>query len=136
MARTDDAGAVAAAEYFMEVHEWAYQTGDLGEWDTISGQTCAFCRNVHDAVVSIYGDGGRAAGGSTTFSDIQVTGFDEQLLVYSVRLAYSTGETVVYRADGSAKGVYNAEDATLTLEVGPSVRGWVLLEGTGGGDAA
>ncbi len=120
----------------MEVHEWAYQTGDLGEWDTISGQTCAFCRNVHDAVVGIYSEGGRAEGGTTTFSDIEVTGVDEQLFVYSIRLAYSTEETVVYRADGSARGVYDAEDATLTLEVGPSVRGWVLLEGIAGGDAA
>jgi len=131
MERNDEVGAVAAAEYFMELHEWVYATGDLTEWDRLSGQTCAFCSNVHDAVHDSYADGGRVDNGESDFTDFAISGFDDQLVVFGVRLHFEVAESTRFDATGRPRGVIDGESGDLVLEVAPSVEGWILM----GGDA-
>lgn len=133
MDRTDEVGALAAVEYFLQLHEWVYASGDLNEWEAVSGQTCDFCASVHRTITDAYGSGGSIDTGVVTFSGVAVVGFDEQLQVYAVRVTYAAGESSVRAADGSVTRVMPAEEGVLVLDVGPSVRGWQLLGAEAGG---
>ncbi|WP_372594719.1 DUF6318 family protein [Actinotalea sp.] len=129
MERDDEVGAVAAAKYFMALYEWAYGTGELELWDQVSGQTCEFCANTHDAVSGAYLDGARIESTQAQFSDFALIDIDQQLLIYSVRLAYSLPEATHIDATGATLGTIPAESGTLVVDVVPSARGWVLLDG-------
>src|SRR5699024_10520245 len=43
MARDDEAGAVAAAMYFLSLFAYGAATGDVAEWDTMSASGCLGC---------------------------------------------------------------------------------------------
>jgi len=129
MERQDEVGAVAAAEYFMALHEWTYATGDTSRWDEISGQTCGFCSNVHSDVADAYSQGGRVRNGGSSFTGFALAGFDEQLMVYSVSLHFDVAETARLNASHEVTGTIAAESGDLVLDVAPSVRGWVLIAG-------
>ncbi|MCV2392690.1 DUF6318 family protein [Actinotalea sp. M2MS4P-6] len=129
MERTDEVGAVAAAEYFMDVYSYAKQTGDLELWDSFSGQTCGFCQNFHDAVGDLYGSGDRLVGGSVELTAPEVLGHDAQLDIYGVQFAYATASSVRVDPSGAEIADFDGESSWLLLNVGPSARGWVLLAG-------
>ncbi len=44
----NNAGALAAATYFMELYNYVNATGDLTEWDAASDPGCEYCAAVHD----------------------------------------------------------------------------------------
>ena len=132
MERTDETGAMAAAEYFMELFAYVMATGDLEEWDRVSGQTCTFCASVREDVERIYSSGGRVAGVDLVVGRTEKTGYEEVLGVYGVALAFSFGEGAELGADGEVAQKLGAEDGLAVLEVSPSTRGWVLIEGSTG----
>ena len=60
MATNDEAGAVAAAQYFMgDLYWYMYATGDSAEWEVLADDGCIFCSNVLSDV------GAMVAAGST-----------------------------------------------------------------------
>src|SRR5690606_10681395 len=79
MDRVDEVGAIAAAGYFMDLHEYVFATGDLQRWNEISGQSCDFCTNVRSDVERVYGSGGRYVGGAEDPEILGVAGRDPQL---------------------------------------------------------
>lgn len=51
MATNDEAGAVAAAQYFVvDLYNYAYATLDLTDWTTLSDPACDFCNSVKSDV--------------------------------------------------------------------------------------
>jgi len=47
MATNDEAGALAAAQYFgVDLYAYAFATGDLAEWRAMSDPSCGFCNGV------------------------------------------------------------------------------------------
>lgn len=136
MERTDEIGAIAAAEYFMQLHEFAYASGSTLEWAAASGQSCGFCASVVDTVTTAYASGGRIHNGDSTFADFELVGHDVDLNVYGVSLDFNVEESQRLDADGTVIGVIPAESGTLLLEVAPSVRGWTIFGASlaGGGE--
>ncbi|HMO12486.1 MAG TPA: DUF6318 family protein, partial [Actinotalea sp.] len=129
MQRTDEAGALAAAEYFMAVYSHARRTGDLSGWIAFSGQTCEFCSAVGRGVAAIYDSGGQLVGGETDVSDVRLLSTDTELVLYIVQLRYETESATRLDAAGVVTARYQAEDSWLLLNVAPSSGGWMLLGG-------
>jgi len=46
MDTVDTNGAIAVAEYFMQLYSYAYSTGDLTEWKAMSHPECIYCASV------------------------------------------------------------------------------------------
>lgn len=67
MQRQDVEGAIAAAQYFLELYPYAYNTGDLTEWRAMSHPDCIFCASVIDNVEELHAAGGYQSGGSVTW---------------------------------------------------------------------
>ena len=62
MNTADEAGAIATAEYFMELYTYARQTGDLTEWNALSADDCSFCNSVTAMITKAVGVGNRVNG--------------------------------------------------------------------------
>jgi len=130
MDRTDEIGAVAAAEYFMELYSYIFSTGDLAEWDLVSGQTCRFCSNARSEVARVYDPGGRFTGGHLEILDeVRVVGFDEQLAVFGVQVRYAFAAGSEVGADSTVTQAIARDEGYVVLDVAPSTRGWVLMGG-------
>jgi hypothetical protein len=129
MDRTDEAGAVAAATYFMELYDYARATGDTSEWDAISSATCMFCTNVSAALADVYGAGRQLEGGRTLVDAARVVGFDAQLVSHVVEVSYATEGAALVDSTGSVVEEYASESGWLVLELGPVPGGWQLLDG-------
>ncbi len=50
MSRDDEVGAVAAAEYFLELYTYTESSQDIGPWSAMSHADCIFCQSVTDNV--------------------------------------------------------------------------------------
>lgn len=59
MKQVDEAGAIAAAKYFVHLFEYAYSTGDLEKWEAMSGPNCAYCEVISEGVQDVHDRGGR-----------------------------------------------------------------------------
>src|SRR5690625_2414858 len=52
------AGAEAAAVYFVELFSYIHATGDFEAWDQLTADECEFCTGVRDSVSDLYESGG------------------------------------------------------------------------------
>ncbi len=129
MARSDELGAVAAAEYFMALFNYVLATGDLTEWNQASDPDCRFCSNVRDDVGPVYASGGRYDGGVVALSDAKVIGFDETLRVHAVQLAFVGAPGAVVDSAGNTTDTVDAASGYLVLDVGYTNNGWRLVTG-------
>ncbi|MFC8190219.1 DUF6318 family protein [Cellulomonas sp. NPDC057328] len=59
MATPSADGAAAAASYFLQLYPYAYASGDLSEWDSMSDPACGFCTNVRSNVTRLQETGHR-----------------------------------------------------------------------------
>jgi len=96
-ARTNDLdGAVATAEFFVELYGTMLQTGDTRLWDALSGPECEYCRNASTDIAEHYEQGDSAAGGSVqvnraaTRGEVQASG-DTVVAVSAVQDPFATG---------------------------------------------
>ena len=131
MEYADEAGAIAAARYFLTLGSYAMRTGDLEEWRTVSGQTCEFCDNIGALVEEAYGAGHRLTGLTVEVDEARVLGVNEELAVYGVEVHYKVAPGREIDANGVEVRSFELEDAYIIIDVVPSDRGWVLV----GGDA-
>ena len=129
MDRDDEAGAVAAAEYFMELLNYTIQTGDLDSWAEVADRNCGFCLNVSNDLGPIYAEGGRYSGGTITVSTARLVGFDETLRVHAIEVAYEETESRVLDGEGNVVDQSAARSGWLVLDVGATSDGWRLLTG-------
>ncbi|UFU04652.1 DUF6318 family protein [Ruania suaedae] len=100
-------GAIAAAEYFVELYPYVYASGDLEEWDALSDEGCGFCTNVRDRATELHADGGYAEGGEVEVYSSDGGGPYDGL--YSVTLGVRTAESRHLQSDGS-NASFEADD--------------------------
>jgi len=129
MERNDEVGAIAAAEYFMELYNYVIQTGDLGPWDAAADRNCGFCSNVSSDLRPVYAEGGKYLGGLVTITSTRLVGFDETLRVHAVEVTYEESESRVLDSDEEVVKHTDARSGWLVLDVGASPDGWRLLTG-------
>ncbi|MBO0919817.1 hypothetical protein J1G42_03120 [Cellulomonas sp. zg-ZUI222] len=68
MAEPSAEGAAAAAGYFMSLYPYVFATGDITEWNTMSGSACDFCANTRTEVQNLHSSGARSLGGLTVLA--------------------------------------------------------------------
>jgi len=129
MERSDEVGALAAAEYFMELFAYVMATGDVVEWDAVSDPSCGFCANVRTDASDIFGAGGSYRGGAFSLTAGEVVGFDPTFAVHAVQFRYTADSATVLNGDGSMAREIPASDGYLVLDVGYLPTGWVLVTG-------
>lgn len=130
MDRTDEVGAAAAATYFMELYAYSMRTGDLSAWEQLSGQTCQFCALALADVRSAYEAGGRYEGGELTVGEAVLVGKDDSIGAFAVQVPFAFAQGAQIGSEGEVIRRIAAEEGTAVLDVAPSVRGWLLLEGS------
>ncbi len=74
MERDDVEGAKAAAQYFLSLYPYAYNTGDLTEWKAMSHPECVFCASVIENVEALHAQGGYQTGGEITWLNVEGAG--------------------------------------------------------------
>ena len=72
MATNDAIGARAAAEYFLSLYGYVFQTGDLTEWDAMCDPLSEFCNSVRDRTRSDAQSGYKRRGGEATPTVVRV----------------------------------------------------------------
>lgn len=132
MDRNDEVGAIAAAEYFMQLAAYTFESGDLTEWDLVSSGTCAFCTNIREDVSAIYDAGGSLDRSMVELGTSRVLAYDESLLGYAVEVSYTLGPAVEYGADGVPLREIDAESGVAVVDLAPVHYGWQLLEVSSG----
>lgn len=128
MERGDEAGAIAAAEYFMRLSEYAFLTGDLSTWNEISTTDCGYCRNVSEAVSDVYGSGGYYTGGALELTGGAVNAFDSEISVYAIVFTYAAADASAHDSDGAVVETVPAGGGAFLIEVIPTDTGWRLIE--------
>jgi hypothetical protein len=128
MERGDEVGAIAAAEYFMRLSEYAFLTGDLATWNAISTTDCGYCRNVDEAVRDAYASGGYYTGGALDVRNGRISGSDPAIGVYAVVLDYDAAPAVLHDEGGGAVEDVPAGTGAFLVEVIPADAGWRLIE--------
>ncbi len=116
MDRDDVEGAVAAAQYFLELYPYAYSTGDLEQWKAMSHPDCVFCASVVENVEALHADGGYEVGGELVFESVTasepVAGNDyfgvDFALVQSSAIEYDNDHTRVRTIPESSYRMYTA----------------------------
>lgn len=122
--RDDDTGALAAAQYFMDLYNYVIATGDLTEWKALAAPDCDFCQSVATTTASTYEVGGEIQGGSISVSDAAVVGRDEAFAVTTVELKYATTEVRDLGPDGAVTSSTPAEDGWVLVDLYYSGAGW------------
>lgn len=84
MANDDEAGARAAAEYFLELHAYLFESGDVTLWDSMCEAESMFCADARTAAADNFAAGYRQSGGAMTFTVSEVISPDATVEYYEV----------------------------------------------------
>jgi hypothetical protein len=100
MSRDDEAGAVAAATYFMtELYPYTISSLDTAPWQSMSHSECLFCRSVKSDVETL-----RSAGRIPIVAPIGIESTSIKMLnplAFSVVLEITTGPDETFTANGT-----------------------------------
>ena len=131
MERDDVEGAKAAAQYFLSLYPYAYNTGDLTEWKAMSHPDCVFCASVIENVEALHAQGGYEIGGDLTFES--VTGSDpvDGNAFFGVDVTVIQGPGVKYGVSGAEIETFDGERAMAYFALAPSSETtWLVREVT------
>lgn len=123
---TGEKGAVAAAEYFFELYNYATTTGDVGGLEDMSHEDCGFCSSVITSINGAYEDGGRIVGSIATIDIKRVEPTVDGLafaLVFGLEV--SDGTRVSSGGEETAIDGVDYDDASLGIQ--KVDEGWVVL---------
>ncbi|HLS25864.1 MAG TPA: DUF6318 family protein, partial [Beutenbergiaceae bacterium] len=112
------AGAEAAAVYFVELYSYVYATGDFATWDEFTTEDCNFCAGVRERLEAHYDEGGYAVADAPTFESVNAHVQESDAGDFSVDVVFLSPEVTWIGADGDVVEDF-AEVRT---------RIWVLLE--------
>ncbi|MGC0271799.1 DUF6318 family protein [Pseudactinotalea sp. Z1739] len=112
------AGAEAAAVYFVELYSYIHATGDFEAWDRLSADACGFCSGVRESVAEIYGSGGYVVTSPANVLDVRSQVWPEDSADFAVAVVSEDPGFQDYDSDGELVEEFPPE----------TVRSWVLLE--------
>ncbi|SED93770.1 hypothetical protein SAMN04488554_1109 [Ruania alba] len=119
-------GAVAAAEYFVELYPYVYASGDLTEWDALSDEGCGFCSNVRERAEELHADGGYSVGGDVEVAGAQGGGPYEDDS-YVVEFALTIAESEFRHADGTSTTYNEVVEPRFLVSMIWRDASWIVL---------
>ena len=131
MGEGDEAGAKAAARYYLKARAYAWNTGDTGPLKSISEENCTYCQNAITKVEEFYAHGYWATKG---YTDVLETQAIEQLPedefgpgAYAIQLRFDEHLAEGYTSNGFQAGeVYTT---IIKLHVHWDGSAWRVMEG-------
>ncbi|MGC0251667.1 DUF6318 family protein [Pseudactinotalea sp. Z1748] len=127
------AGAEAAAVYFVELFSYIHATGDFEAWDELTTENCNFCRGVREQVSGMYADGGYASAQPPVVDSVFPHVWDRIPGDYSVEVVFLSPELVTFDSDGEVIERFHESRTRAWFVVEHRDDGWVVV-GADGGD--
>lgn len=112
MDNADEAGAVAAAEYFLQLTGYAAASGSTLELESLSGADCDACMRMIERPVAFHEAGGWSEMPEVSISDARSQRINETPLTYQVECNATRGE---YNYFTEEKGVTHVGSETLAM---------------------
>ncbi|WP_222592952.1 DUF6318 family protein, partial [Cellulomonas persica] len=112
-----------AARYFVALFPYIFATGDLAQWESVSGSDCEWCGDIADVVRKDVAAGKRREGGRMDIQDLQVFHDRDEMYYAVVRLKEQPSR--VLAADGSVVETTDfVQDAKLEVGLGWTGETW------------
>ena len=130
MSKGDEAGAAAAARYYLNASSYAWNTGDTNPLKSISDEECAFCRDQRSKIEEFYAHGYWAAGAHSSITNTQAIereGSNYEGDVYLVQFRIDEHLAEGYTSNGFQES--QSRDTVIILRVGWDGSNWRVLEG-------
>ena len=131
MSKGDEAGAAAAARYYLKAYSYAWNTGDTGPLLSISDENCQFCKSESSRIDEFYAHGYWAAKG---YTDVLQTQAIEKLPeseygpdAYAVQFRIDEHLAEGYTSNGFQEG--RTDQTVIKLHVQWDGNAWHVLEG-------
>ena len=131
MSKGDEAGAAAAARYYLKAYSYAWNTGDTGPLQSISDENCQFCKSESSRIDEFYAHGYWAAKG---YTDVLQTQAIEKLPeseygpdAYAVQFRIDEHLAEGYTSNGFQEG--RTDQTVIKLHVQWDGNAWRVLEG-------
>jgi hypothetical protein len=132
MANGDEAGAIAAVKYFLELIPYGFGSGDIAELAAMSSPECAFCADFVGRITDLHDQGGTAAGGEWTWDLATEYVNDTRNGVFWISMTGWTEPAVASPngADATTSAAPDADRAHYAIEVVVSFDSgqWVVHE--------
>ena len=130
MTKGDEAGAAAAARYYLNATSYAWNTGDTGPLKSISDEECAFCRDQRSKIEEFYAHGYWAAGAHSSITNTQAIEREDSKYggdVYLVQFRIDEHLAEGYTSSGFQES--QSRDTAIIFRVGWDGSNWRVLEG-------
>ena len=121
------AGAEAAAVYFVELYFYVYATGDFEAWDELSAKACGFCEVVRTDTAEIHGDGGYAVARPPEIRGAEAQLDPARSGAYVVEVEFLDTEKQTFDGAGGMTGDYPAADTHAWVLVERDAESWSVL---------
>lgn len=130
MDRDDIEGAIAAAQYFLELYPYAYNTGDLTAWKAMSHPECIFCASVVENVEELHAAGGYEVGGDIVIESLTASEpvAGNEYFAVDFSLGQEPGER--YSSDGSQVETFGNESSDAYFAISHDGLAWTVREVT------
>ena len=131
MSKGDEAGAKAAARYYLKARAYAWNTGDTGPLKSISEESCMHCQNAITHVEEFYAHGYWATGGYNDVTETQIVrSLDENEFgpgAYAIQLRFDEHMPKGYTSNGYVDAT--VRDTIVKLHVHWDGSAWRVMEG-------
>lgn len=121
------AGAEAAAVYFLELYSYVYATGDFEKWSATTATDCGFCSATVEHVSEIYSEDGYATKAPPQIQEILSQMDNSQEGAYVVEMRFRDGELRVFSSQGEVVRTAPGGDVAAWFLVQRVSDGWRLL---------
>lgn len=124
MARDDEAGAVAAVDYFLGLYTYTESTQETGPWESLSHPSCTFCKSVVNDIASQ-----RAQGRVMRAQPMTVIGRSVKALApvaYEIKVKVTKAPDALWSMDGHELDAGRDVGGTLDVIVIFQIDRWVV----------
>ncbi len=115
MESDDEAGAVAAAKYYMGLYEYVYLTGDLEMWEAMAMPDCEFCEVVAEGVTEMHEAGQHRVSGPPEWIGKPKTNYIEMVNTWDIVLRAEVSASTTLDAEGNVVDENDSGIGTVTL---------------------
>ena len=131
MSAGGEAGAKAAARYYLKARAYAWNTGDTGPLKSISEESCTYCQNAITHVEEFYAHGYWGTGGYNDVTETQIVrSLDENEFgpgAYAIQLRFDEHMPKGYTSNGYVDAT--VRDIIIKLHVHWDGSVWRVMEG-------
>jgi len=121
------AGAEAAAVYFVELYSYVYATGDFEAWDELTTEDCDFCSVVRQSVAEIYASDGYVHTSPPSIQDVSSQVWPDESGDFAVVVIVENAGFKDYDSSGALIEEFPSERVQAGVLVEHSVDGWQVL---------